>query len=161
MTTRSTLASLGLGLLVLHAALYSACANVATLTCDRAADSCVLNDGTLLHSAPTQRFPLSTVVSARENETISKDTDGAEVHSRRLEIVTRTGVMLFNDAGSLAWQPSLMTADRINAFLAHADQPTLVATQDNRLKFMLATGVVLWGMPVSMALLVLIRRLQG
>jgi hypothetical protein len=139
--------------------LLAACGMRGTLDCNRTDDRCVLTSGSLLMSN-TKTFVLSSLRGARVVDKVERTGDGDEVHVAHLVVVTRGGELRFNEMESLASEPSEAVAGRINAFVADPRQAALHAAQDSRIKFFLMTGVVFWGMPVTLGVLLLLASLR-
>jgi hypothetical protein len=141
-------------LLAVQAAVLAGCSAVATLACDRPQNSCTLTTGPVW-ARNTTRFPVSDIVRARVDERRSTDSEGTEMVSREVVLGLKAGAFPFGMYESLSWQKAQPTVDRINTFLDAPQQQSLVATQDSRPKVFLFSSVFIWGMPVSLGVVLL------
>lgn len=111
-------------------------AAVATLTCDRAAESCTLERSSLW-SGGAQTFRLEDIDRAAVYEYTS--SEGALTYS--LAIATAGDVVHFLSFSSTTGPEQHRTADQINAFLADPQAASLIARRDERGMTYLFAGI--------------------
>ena len=125
----------------------------ATLTCDRAADSCTLERKSLVRG-DAETFRLADIDRAEVYEYSS--SDGNPTYSLALE--TGGEVVFFLSGASNTGAKEQQTADEINAFLADPEAASLTATRDDRGVLFLFAGIfggtglivlLLWAGPVT------------
>jgi len=118
--------------------------NLIALRCDRAADSCSLEQSNLFRLKVTQ-IPLRDITAARLDTVHSDDESGT---TYRIWIVTRKGAIPFASysIGSSATDHTEIVS-RINAYLRDPTAGTLEVVEDERLLFyLLSTGLACFGL---------------